>query len=104
MCVLSEERAVPRHHGWSEFVTSTTRQAWNLLFLGALAVGLVATGYTLRRVLGGRSPDIDERMLAFERRLTDTQDVLIALSEKLDRLEEPPARQRDSDNDEKEEK
>ena len=101
-CVLSEEHAAPEHHGWREFVMSTTRQAWNLLFLGALAVGLVATGYALRRVLGGGSPDVDERMLAFERRLTDTQDVLIALSEKLDRLEERPAHQRDTGNDEKE--
>ena len=62
----------------------------------------MGTGYALKRVLGGRSPDVDERMLAFERRLTDTQDVLIALSEKLDRLEERPAQQRDTGNNEKE--
>ena len=31
---------------------------------------------------------LDERLVQIERRLTDTQDVMIALSEKVDRLEE----------------
>ena len=31
---------------------------------------------------------LDERLEQIERRLTDTQDVMIALSEKVDRLEE----------------
>ena len=36
---------------------------------------------------GGEPPGLDQRLTEIERRLTDTQDVMIALSEKMDRWE-----------------
>ena len=41
----------------------------------------------------GEPPGLDQRLSEIERRLTDTQDVMIALSEKMDRWERevPPA-------------
>ncbi len=57
-----------------------------------LAIGF--TAYLIRR--GGRQPApdpeaaeaMDERISRIESRMTDTQDVMIALSEKLDRIDD----------------
>jgi hypothetical protein len=54
----------------------------DLLWVLALAA-VAATIVFARRHAAG----VDERLTAVERRMTDTQDVLISLAEKLDRLE-----------------
>ena len=41
-----------------------------------------------RDAAAGRGADLDERLDDMERRLTDVQDVMIALSEKFDRWDE----------------
>ena len=40
----------------------------------------------------GGARDLDQRLVEIERRMTDTQDVMIALSEKMDRWEEAKPR------------
>ena len=61
-----------------------------LLLIGGcllgLAVGLAAV-YVARRRPGADSAVLGERLSALESRMTDTQDVMIALSEKLDRMD-----------------
>ena len=52
-----------------------------------LAVGLAAV-YVARRRPGADSAVLGDRLSALESRMTDTQDVMIALSEKLDRMDE----------------
>ena len=51
-----------------------------------LAVGLAAV-YLVRRRSGEGSAALGDRLAALESRMTDTQDVMIALSEKLDRMD-----------------
>ena len=51
-----------------------------------LAVGLAAV-YLVRRRSGEDSAALGDRLAALESRMTDTQDVMIALSEKLDRMD-----------------
>ncbi len=62
-----------------------------LLLIGGcllgLAVGLAAV-YVARRRPGADSAVLGDRLSALESRMTDTQDVMIALSEKLDRMDE----------------
>ncbi len=61
-----------------------------LMLLGGcllgLAVGLAAV-YVARRRPGADSAVLGDRLSALESRMTDTQDVMIALSEKLDRMD-----------------
>ena len=61
-----------------------------LLLIGGcllgLAVGLAAV-YVARRRPGADSAVLGDRLSALESRMTDTQDVMIALSEKLDRMD-----------------
>ncbi|MCY3736528.1 MAG: hypothetical protein OXG13_09030 [Gemmatimonadaceae bacterium] len=68
---------------------SSGRGDWPVLLGGCLlglAFGLAAV-YVLRRRSGSDSAVLGDRLAALESRMTDTQDVMIALSEKLDRLD-----------------
>lgn len=68
-----------------------------LLLLGGGLLGLalgLAVFFVARRRPGDDSADLGERLTALESRMTDTQDVMIALSEKLDRMD---ARDRKAD-------
>ena len=62
--------------------------------LGGCAIILVIgfTVYLIRRSGGGGDPEavaaMNERIAQIESRMTDTQDVMIALSEKLDRIDD----------------
>ncbi len=65
------------------------RDDWLVLLGGCLlglAVGLAAV-YVARRRTQPDSSGLGDRLSALESRMTDTQDVMIALSEKLDRLD-----------------
>jgi len=53
---------------------------------GLVRAAMLAGGFAVRRRFAAPSR-AEERLAAIEKRLTDTQDVLIALSEKCDRLE-----------------
>ena len=74
-----------------------------LLLIGGcllgLAVGLAAV-YVVRRRPGADPAALGDRLAALESRMTDTQDVMIALSEKIDRMDardrEPGVREKDS--------
>ncbi|MBT5058353.1 MAG: hypothetical protein HOM68_17555 [Gemmatimonadetes bacterium] len=61
----------------------------------ALLVGAIGITITVLRRTGGESgkqvSGMTDRIERIEQRLTDTQDVMIALSEKLDRLDEKPS-------------
>ncbi len=68
---------------------ASERDDWLVLLGGCLlglAVGLAAV-YLVRRRSGADSSALGERLSALESRMTDTQDVMIALSEKLDRMD-----------------
>ena len=64
----------------------------NFIGIGILVLCLGFAGYLIRRAAptadGVELNGLSGRLEAIERRLTDTQDVMIALSEKYDRLEE----------------
>ena len=65
------------------------RDDWLVLLGGCLlglAVGLGAV-YVVRRRTQPDPPGLTDRLAALESRMTDTQDVMIALSEKLDRID-----------------
>ena len=51
-----------------------------------LTVGCVGV-YLVRRLSASGSPGFGDRLAALESRVTDTQEVMIALSEKLDRID-----------------
>ena len=61
-----------------------------LILLGGGLVGLaagLAAVYVVRRRSGAGSAALGDRLAALESRMTDTQDVMIALSEKIDRMD-----------------
>ena len=60
--------------------------AWQFALYCIGLVALVAAGTGLRRTVAGWMGG--SRMETLEQRVTDTQDVMIAMSEKYDRLEE----------------
>ena len=72
-----------------ELLGDSERDEWLVLLGGCLlglAVGLAAV-YVVRRRSQPDSSGLGERLAALESRMTDTQDVMIALSEKLDRID-----------------
>ena len=75
--------------GWGFFVTGGPSGAWSagfdrigLMVLGllGLTVGWVAV-YLVRRLSASGSSSLGDRLAALESRVTDTQEVMIALSE-----------------------
>ena len=82
--LLSEERA--RHPIWSWLADAASATGRFALYGFGLAA-VIAVGLVVRSVVNGGG-GVAQRLDSLERRVTDTQDVLIALSEKFDRLEE----------------
>ena len=72
-----------------ELQADSGRNGWLVLLGGCLlglAVGLAAV-HVVRRRSQPDSSGLGDRLAALESRMTDTQDVMIALSEKLDRMD-----------------
>ena len=62
-----------------------------LMVLGVGLLGLAVGGvvvYLARRLSASGSPGFGDRLAALESRVTETQEVMIALSEKLDRIDD----------------
>lgn len=81
--VLSGESADSPVWAW---LGDVTRAVGRFFLYGVGLVALVVGGLVARGAIRGRG-GASGRLDALERRMTDTQDVLIALSEKYDRLE-----------------
>jgi len=80
--VLSTERAFMP---WWSSVGSVASTLGQILLYGIGALAVVAGGMALRNV--ALPPAEGGRLIEIEKRLTDTQDILLALNEKCERLE-----------------
>lgn len=85
-CILSPRQSARHWDGLLSVIGTGGRVLAVLLATGLGVAAVVTGGDALRRKLGHPS-SADQRLDAIEKRLTDTQDVLIVLSEKYDRME-----------------
>ena len=85
-CVLVDRRVGGLFSGFWGNLGHVCAGAGKVLLYGLVGIALVAVAYSARNRLVV-PVDVGQRLSALEKRMTETQDVLIALSEKYDRLD-----------------
>lgn len=85
-CALVDRRAGGLFSGFCTTLGDVGATAGKALLYGLVAIALVAVAYSARNRLVV-PVNMDERLNTLEKRMTETQDVLIALSEKYDRFD-----------------